>query len=341
MAKTPNRNDKKAPPTKWWEQVPARDRSPVDVGRLTFDKNNPRFTPEKRPESDAEAAIITQLAATADLAELIQSISASGYIDIEPLIVIGRDDELVVLEGNRRLAALKVLTNPSLAAAAKIAHPPLSEAIAKTLKSVSVYRVVDESEARDLIGFKHINGPQVWDAYAKARYAARWLDDERAKRERTGDGLTIAEIAHKMGDNHDTIHRIVDAAYVLDQAEAERLFSVSDRYRKGFSFSHLYTALMYWEYRDFWALSLLRARKIPRETRWTLDITPIYSGYYYGCLAQNLKEFVLRLEVRIRIWAVCGEFWEIPGLGESCLSAMTLMKPLKTRRRHSTALRRV
>ncbi|SEQ49287.1 hypothetical protein SAMN05216548_10535 [Faunimonas pinastri] len=236
----------------WWEQeVAARERVEVPVDSLTFDRHNPRFTPEKKPSSDSDAAFIAELAASADLAELIESISTSGYIDIEPLIVIGEGDDLVVLEGNRRLAALKALRSADLAKRAKLSIPPLSEPIRATLKSVSVYRVVSQDEARTLIGFKHINGPQAWDAHAKGIYAARWLDDERRKREEGRQGLSLSEIARSMGDKNDTIYRLVSAIYVLDQAEENGVFFVVDRATKNFSFSHLYTALTYPEYREF------------------------------------------------------------------------------------------
>jgi len=235
----------------WWEQVEPKGRVRVPVDRLSFDFENPRFTPEKKPTSSTDAAVIAHLAASADLGELLQSISASGYVDIEPLIVIGRGEELVVLEGNRRLAALKALRNPELATAGKLSVPDISPSYAATLHEVSVYRVIDEADARDLIGFKHINGAQAWDAYAKALYATRWLNIERKKRELTGSGLTIVDIANRMGDKHDTIYRIVTAAYVLEQAEQAGCFRVDDRAKNNFSFSHLYTALTYPEFRDF------------------------------------------------------------------------------------------
>jgi hypothetical protein len=235
----------------WWEQIKANSRVEVPVEKLSFDIDNPRFTPEKRPESDSDVAIISHLFDTADLSELVQSISASGYIDIEPLIVEGRGDKLVVIEGNRRLAAVKVLKDPALAAAARVSLPKIDDDKRATLDKLAVYRVTDEAQARDLIGFKHINGPQGWDAYAKARYAAKWLDIEREKRERGQTGLTAVEIAHRMGDKHDTIYRIVTAAYVLEQAQDLGVFRVEDRARKNFSFSHLYTALTYPEFRDF------------------------------------------------------------------------------------------
>jgi hypothetical protein len=248
----------------WWDDLfQGEQRAKVPAGRLSFDRNNPRFTPDKQPTSSSDAAIIQYLDRTADLGELVQSIAASGYIDIEPLIVIGRGDDLVVLEGNRRLAALKVLSSSALADEARVSVPEVTQTVAESLGFVTAFKVQHEDEARNLIGFKHINGPQGWDSYAKALYAARWLDDEIAKDE---GGLSLAEIAARMGDKHDTLYRIVSAVYALRQAEQEQLFQVQDRAKKNFSFSHLYTALTYSEYRDFLGLPRAdRSANPPRE----------------------------------------------------------------------------
>jgi len=55
--------------------------------------------------------------------------------------------------------------------------------------------------------------------------------------------VTLEEISGKIGDRHDTIKRMVAAIYVLEQAEREGIFSLSDRKIAKFNFSHLYTAL--------------------------------------------------------------------------------------------------
>lgn len=237
----------------WWEEdVPLQKQTSVDTDKLTFDPQNPRFTPDKNPGAKTDAAVIGHMVKSADVGELVDSISASGYIDIEPLIVIGDVDKLIVLEGNRRLAALRIINNQELARIAKVAVPGISDEHLSSTKKVSVYRVAHRDDARDLIGFKHINGPQPWDALAKARFAAQWFDSERARKEAGhADSLTLADITQRMGDKHDTIFRIVTASYALDQAEEQNLFQVSDRATKTFSFSHLYTALSYAEIRDF------------------------------------------------------------------------------------------
>ncbi|WP_208111122.1 ParB/Srx family N-terminal domain-containing protein [Maritalea mobilis] len=145
-----------------WDNIaPVRQSTKVDVNLLDFDCDNPRFTPDKQPNGKSDEAIISKLASSADLAELVQSISTSGYINIEPLIVVLRDEKLVVLEGNRRLAALKSLLNPDLASKAKLSVPNFSNEIRSTLLNILVYRVEREEDARELIGFKHINGPRL------------------------------------------------------------------------------------------------------------------------------------------------------------------------------------
>ena len=237
----------------WWQDIPMEQTHPVEVSKLSFDPSNPRYSSEKGLPYRNDVEIITFLHETSDLGELLQSISTSGYLDIEPLVVMGEGEKLIVLEGNRRLAALRLLTDRPLAASCSISPPPVPPDKEETLKKVSVYRMERRSEARDFIGFKHINGPQRWDSIAKARYAADWLREEQGKGQ---DGLSLREIARRMGDRHSTLQRMVSGFYVLLQAEENDLFHAEDREPgRQFYFSHLYTALARPDYRSFLGLS--------------------------------------------------------------------------------------
>ena len=42
----------------WDEIVAIQETKPVDVELLNFDTNNPRFTPDKRPNEDTDRAIV-------------------------------------------------------------------------------------------------------------------------------------------------------------------------------------------------------------------------------------------------------------------------------------------
>lgn len=233
-------------------ELPLHTPTKVSVDRLVFDPDNPRFAPTHDVGRSSDVDIVSALYRVADLGELIQSIATSGYVDIEPLVVLQetRDSaELMVLEGNRRLAALRLLTDPDLAREAEIDLPGVSPDVEPTFREVTVYRVQSREEAQDFIGFKHINGPHRWDSFAKARFAAKWFERERHR------GVTLREIARRMGDRHDTVQRMVAGLYVLEQAERKGLFQVEDIYPgRPFSFSHLYTALTRPGYRQFLGL---------------------------------------------------------------------------------------
>jgi hypothetical protein len=228
--------------------IPPKRTGKVPTEYLDFDPSNPRLV-EDGIKNPTDSQIILSLADTADLSEVVQSIAANGYIDIEPIIAQKNNDRWRVLEGNRRLAAIRILQKPALAKGTGIAVPGISDENLETLKEVTVYAVESPDQAREYIGFKHINGPHKWDAIAKGRFAADWY-----KRE-LGTGITIEKIARRLGDEHDTVVRLVNGMFVLDQAAETKVYDVKDRYPgKRFAFSHLYTALTRPGYREFLGL---------------------------------------------------------------------------------------
>ena len=239
-------------------EIPLASVMPVPVAWLVLDHENPRLVSIEGEAS--EAAIIAQLYRAEDLSELLQSIAANGYLDIEPLIVLEEEGHLIVLEGNRRLAAIRLFQEPALATyvfdqeRVRITLPDISDQHRSTLDSVSVYRVADRKEARSFIGFKHINGAAKWESYAKAKFAADWYRD---------GSVSLADIAGRIGDKHDTIKRMVNAIYVLEQAAEADIFHIADRVSPRFNFSHLYTALSRASYRQFLGLDASWSRSDP------------------------------------------------------------------------------
>ena len=237
---------------------PLRTVTKVPVEWLALDRENPRLVHSSGELTDAD--IIAQLYRSEDLSELLQSIAANGYLDIEPLIVLEGTEKLTVLEGNRRLAAIRLLEQPELAelvserANIRVTVPDLDEKFRSTLQEISVYRVESRADARAFIGFKHINGAAKWESYAKARFAANWYRD---------GGVTLEVIAAQIGDKHDTIKRMVNAIYVLDQADEMEVFQLSDRTTPRFNFSHLYTALSRAPYMRFLGLKQAWSRYDP------------------------------------------------------------------------------
>lgn len=222
---------------------------PTDL--LTFDKSNPRLVTGDTYSTSTDEDTISALNEIASLDELLTSICTNKYLDLEPLIVMGSPKgPFRVLEGNRRLACIKLLRDPDLAKRCKVSLPAkVRPDVLKSLDKVTIWRVRDEKDAQAFIGFKHINGPRRWDAYAKARFVADWYKRDRAK------GLSVDAIARQLGDDNDTIRAYIGGVLVLEQAEKSRSFDIANRYNKGrFAFSHLYTALGRSEYQSFLGL---------------------------------------------------------------------------------------
>jgi hypothetical protein len=130
--------------------LPVERISSLSVEFLIFDTQNPRFTPDKELVGARPVDVIQELIKSADLKELVESIASNGYIDIEPLVIMRSRSHgpYTVLEGNRRLAALMMLNDATLAAEVGFQLPGFTPAAALTFKKVSVYRVEDRARAR-------------------------------------------------------------------------------------------------------------------------------------------------------------------------------------------------
>lgn len=81
------------------------------LGRLHPDLVNPRLIRPANSDLDA----FHMLAEDDDTVRLAKAISVGGYMPVDDLVVIKEEAKLVVVEGNRRLTAYKLIKDPSLA----------------------------------------------------------------------------------------------------------------------------------------------------------------------------------------------------------------------------------
>lgn len=245
----------------------------LPVVALSFDPENPRFL---GVGEENEEEVIRRLYENADVDEVIKSILSAGYIPFEPLIVL--EDGNVVLEGNRRLAALRLISDENLRSRLGV-KLPIIENPHTPPETVRVFRVHSRDDARAYIGFKHINGPFKWDALAKAQYAARWL----------ATGGTLDQISKTLGDNHSTVERLVRGWFTLEQARANG-FDMDRISKRRFSFSHLYTALTRAPIRTFLGLSESDDSSHPKPNPVApehLDKLQILMSWLYGQEQRN------------------------------------------------------
>jgi hypothetical protein len=214
---------------------PAPATTLLPVNTLHFDRNNPRLAEYNLNLRASDEDIIAVLWDAMDVKELVQSISASGFFPHEALIVAEEDGRHIVIEGNRRLAAVKILLNPGIAQTNGWVIPSISNDARAALEELPV-SIENRENAWRYLGFKHVNGPAKWSSYAKAQYIA---DVHRRYH------VPLADIANQIGDGHRTVQRLYRGLMVLEQAEREKVYDREDRFRQRLSFSHLYTGLDY------------------------------------------------------------------------------------------------
>lgn len=268
----------------------------LSVESLEFDIENPRLVRGDSSTPTQDETIIQTLHEIADLSELINSMCSNGYLDIEPLIVMPKNtnpETYTVLEGNRRLATIKLILNPLLSSSCKINIPEgCTQNLATDFDAITAVVVQDRLDAEAYIAFKHVNGAFRWDSYAKARFVTDWykraLDQEKH--------ISIEDIAKKIGDSNDTIRSFISSMLILDQAEKEGLFKISDKYNRGrFGFSHLYTALGRKEYSKYLGLELgwdktpdIEPIKTPKQKEKFTEVLQ----YFYGSKSDNLPPII-------------------------------------------------
>ena len=238
----------------------------IPVDHLLLDKDNARLASSAQTANQDEMTRI--LWSEMAVNEVALSVAANGYYDEEPLLVIPekpgatdpKTDTFIVIEGNRRLAAVRLLRDEALRQKVKALELPAIDADRrKSLDELPVLMYPNREVLWSYLGFRHINGAQDWDAFSKAKYVA----DVHEKY-----NVPLDEIAQKIGDSHRTVLRLYRGYKVLQQAEEQAGFDKEDRIRNKFFFSHLYTATDQTEFQNFLGINRaveMQASPVPKK----------------------------------------------------------------------------
>ena len=228
----------------------------IAVEKLQLDKENPRLAAiDARTETKILLAMWRQM----DVKEVAISIAYNGFYQHEPLFAVKRGSKFVVIEGNRRLAAVMLLRSRELRQEVGANElPPLPSAARRNLDRLPVI-ISTKKDLWQYVGFKHINGPQSWGSYEKAKYICEVHNEY---------GVSLDDLALRVGDTHSTVSRLYKGYMILEQARERGLFSIENRFKTHFSFSHLYTGLRYPGISAFIGISpnsLAKPNPVPRS----------------------------------------------------------------------------
>lgn len=246
--------------TSWQEKY-------VAVTTLQLDPKNPRIPGGEKME---QRELIAELVEHENIDELAKDISANGYSPLENLIAMEDDGKVLVLEGNRRLAALKLLIAPELAPDQALKRfRSMANAAAHSVHKVRVVFAPSRPDAAPLIMQKHTR-----------RTVARWstLQQARYYRSLVAGGMSPRDVAKKYGGT---------AAEVLDALRTNALYEIAC----ALDLPSDLRAKVH-DSRNFPATSLTRIFNVP-EARQALGIEYMDDGDVRGTIHQDefLKAF--------------------------------------------------
>src|SRR5581483_4346641 len=155
------------------------------VSDLLLDPDNPRL-PASLDTSD-QGALLRFFDENYNLDEIAVSMAEAGYFAEEPMLTVPSSDagRYVVVEGNRRLATLKLLLDEGARSAvdrreyweeAAQAASPRSD----QLDPVPTFEYQTREELVAYLGFRHVTGVVPWTAEAKARYVTALIHGGRS-----------------------------------------------------------------------------------------------------------------------------------------------------------------
>lgn len=215
---------------------------PIPTANLEFDPENPRFY--RLNDASSVDAVIEEMLDDESVQDLMLSIGQKGYFPGEPLLVVeAARDRYIVIEGNRRLAAVKLL-NQQL-------QPPdrRRRSIQEIRDGVVVPPPVDlpclvYPNRRDVLrylGYRHITGIKEWDSLSKAKYLAELRETFYAQ---ASSEEQLKSLAKDIGSRTDYVGQLLTALALYIRAEDEKFFELPIQ-SKDVEFSYITTALNY------------------------------------------------------------------------------------------------
>lgn len=185
--------------------------------RLLFDPNNFRFQDEEGyvvadegrfAEKTVQDRAYRRLR-TEGIGELKSSILANGFLTVERLVVrpLAGTDLYVVVEGNRRLAALRWIKEDHEAGL------PVRQDVLDILANVPVVTLdagPSSSAYLAIMGVRHVGGIKQWGGYQRAKLVTDLRDEF---------DLEVSEIASRLGMSRNEVNRRYRAFKALQQMQ--------------------------------------------------------------------------------------------------------------------------
>ena len=211
----------------------------IPLEELRLDPENPRLPKSLHNQSDEQ--ILEYMLFDASLVELMLAIGTNGYFPGEQLLVApDGNGRFKVIEGNRRLSAVKLLNNPELATVQRQRIDQVMSEISERPNQIPCLVFESESDIHNYLGYRHITGVKEWKLLEKARYLYNL-------KESNFNSLPIdqaaRQIAKMIGSRRDYVKRVLVGFDVYKIIEDQGFYRITDLNDTTFYFNYIADSL--------------------------------------------------------------------------------------------------
>lgn len=217
----------------------------VPLEKLKLDSENPRLPSSFYNKSEDE--IIEWMLKDESIIELMLAIGQHGFFSGEALLVIKTGDNFTVVEGNRRLTSLKLLSNPSLAPIRKHKVEQVLKETSKRPKSIPCIIFEGKEQIMQYLGYRHVTGIKPWSVASKAKYLHGLLPTLESQ----GLKKQSLELAKKIGSRSDYVKKLLIGYKIYEIIKDNGFYQIPQLNETTFHFSYITASLQYTNIRQF------------------------------------------------------------------------------------------
>lgn len=230
----------------------------IELDKLAFDPDNPRLPSTFVWSQNDESPIVSWLVHNANLVELLESIASQGFFNGEPILGYKDGDKYVVVEGNRRLGAVKLFNHPDLSDYKKRKiEEVIKDAIVQPPTKIPFIEYEKREEILDYLGYRHITGIKSWGALAKAKYLSQMREKLLSEKPNLINDIQsqLKFLAKEIGTNGNYVGRLLTGLTLYKIIEENDFYGLSEVDEESLNFSLLTTALSYKNIASFLGLN--------------------------------------------------------------------------------------
>jgi hypothetical protein len=231
----------------------------IDTNLIDFDPENPRFY--RLNDAHSVSAVIEEMLDDESVQDLMLSIGQKGYFEGEPLLVTHESGRYTVIEGNRRLAAVKLLNGQVLPPSNRknsIANIK-AEVIVPPPNNLPCLVYENRRDVLRYLGYRHITGIKEWDSLSKAKYLAQLREEFYAELDERDQ---MRALSKDIGSRADYVAQLLTALNLYIKAENEKFFGLPI-VANDVEFSLITTALYYSDIADWLGLESRKDISMP------------------------------------------------------------------------------